>query len=74
MRIHKALEYNENIEQIKNTITGYRQEMMRDLRATNRSTTKEAKTIAKFVNYIMVVFDHLRIVFYENRRKQGNIH
>lgn len=69
MRIHKALEYNENIEQIKNTITGYRQEMMRDL-VYNESFEYKVwlKDYVKFVNYINDCVDHLRIVFYEKQK------
>lgn len=74
MRIHKALEYNETLEQIKNTISGYRQEMMREIiYSKSFNYVKFLTDYVKFVKYINECVDHMRNVFYDKQKQDRKL-
>lgn len=66
MRINKAVEYNDNIEQSLNLVRGYRADMMRSIITDDAFEPKrylmEYVTFAKYMNECIA---HLRSVFYK---------
>lgn len=69
MRINKAKEYNDNIQQSLNLITGYRNDMMYNIVYTdNFDPIRFLQEFVEFVNYMNGCYQHIRNVFYKNTR------
>lgn len=69
MRINKAREYNDNIQQSCNLITGYRNDMMYNIVYTDDfDPIRFLREFVEFANYMNNCYQHIRNVFYKNTR------
>lgn len=65
MRINKAKEFNDNIEQSRNLVIGYRNDMMQHIVYSNSfDPLKTLQEYYKFASYMNECHEHLRNVFY----------
>lgn len=66
MRINKAKEYNDNIQQSCNLISGYRNDMMYNIVYTdNFDPIRYLREFVEFVAYMNECYQHIRSVFYK---------